>query len=148
MIRQLYDVKNLEIRVMMDYIQTDDWGRQSLASTIRNSWRPDSFKIPHLDKLCQVLWLNTHTCSTWMGKYSYWRKKLLLTVLPKKSAIVDLVCMRTKLLKWSAFRPHFTQKVSLSHFERKVVVKLWKRKREVSIRLRTRVRDWGHASPG
>ena len=30
----------------------------------------------------------------------------------------------TKLLKWSAFRPHFTQKVSLSHFERKVVVKL------------------------
>ena len=25
--------------------------------------------------------------------------------------------MRTKLLKWSAFRPHFTQKVSFSHFE-------------------------------
>ena len=26
--------------------------------------------------------------------------------------------MRTKLMKWSAFRPHFTQKVSFSHFER------------------------------
>ena len=32
----------------------------------------------------------------------------------KKTSIEDLVLMRTKLLKWSSFGPHFTQKSSLS----------------------------------
>ena len=42
--------------------------------------------------------------------------------------------MQTKLLKWSAFRPHFPQN------GRKVPMKLWKREKKVSMRLRTRVR--------
>ena len=35
-----------------------------------------------------------------------------LAVDATRSAIADLVCMRTKLLRWSVFRPHFTSKVS------------------------------------
>ena len=46
------------------------------------------------------------------------------TVLATRSTIADLVCMRTKLLKWSALRPHFTFKVSFSPNKRKVAVKL------------------------
>ena len=35
-------------------------------------------------------------------------------VRAKRSSIEDLVLMRTKLLKWSSFSPHFTQKASFS----------------------------------
>ena len=35
-----------------------------------------------------------------------------LAVDATRSAIADLVCMRTKLLRWSVFRPHFSSKVS------------------------------------
>ena len=35
-------------------------------------------------------------------------------MLSKKVAIADLVSMRTKLMKWSALRQHYTQKVSFS----------------------------------
>ena len=42
------------------------------------------------------------------------RFKWALPVRSKKSSIVDLVLMRTKLLKWSSFSPHFTQKASFS----------------------------------
>ena len=38
----------------------------------------------------------------------------IFAVLATRSAIADLVRMRAKLLKWSAFRPHFTFKVSFS----------------------------------
>ena len=41
---------------------------------------------------------------------------LLFTVGPKKAAIADLVRMRPKLLKWSAIRPHFTQKILLRKY--------------------------------
>ena len=46
------------------------------------------------------------------------------TVLATRSTIADLVRMRTKLLKWSALRLHFTFKVSFSPNKRKVAVKL------------------------
>ena len=48
--------------------------------------------------------------------------------------------MRTKLLKWSSFSPHSHKRSNFLNYERKVAVKLWKREREVSIRLRTGVR--------
>ena len=35
-------------------------------------------------------------------------------LLAKRSPIEDLVLMRTKLLKWTSFGPHFTQKASFS----------------------------------
>ena len=48
--------------------------------------------------------------------------------------------MRTKLLKWFSFSPHSHKRSNFLNYERKVAVKLWKREREVSIRLRTGVR--------
>ena len=38
------------------------------------------------------------------------RKIFIFTVFAKRCAIEDLVPVRTKLLKWSTFGPHFTQK--------------------------------------
>jgi len=35
-------------------------------------------------------------------------------VRAERSSIEDLVLMRTKLLNWSSFSPHFTQKFSFS----------------------------------
>ena len=37
-------------------------------------------------------------------------------VRAERSSIEDLVLMRTKLLNWSSFSPHLTQKVSFSLF--------------------------------
>ena len=38
------------------------------------------------------------------------------SVRAERSSIEDLVLMRTKLLNWSSFSPHLTQKVSFSLF--------------------------------
>ena len=71
--------------------------------------------------------------------------RVSLTVLATRCAIADLVCMRTKLLKWSAFRPHFTQKVSFSQSWKKSCSEAVKRERKCQSDWE---QGWGHASLG
>ena len=52
----------------------------------------------------------------WAAKENTWTAppgmQPLISVVAKRSSIEDLVLLRTKLLKWPSFGPHFTQKAS------------------------------------
>ena len=70
----------------------------------------------------------------------------IFAVLATRSAIADLVRMRAKLLKWSAFRPHFTFKVSFSPLWEKSCSEAVKKRREKC--QSDWERGWGAASLG
>ena len=69
------------------------------------------WSVSHLLWAEGILFSTPRSWVIWQMEMKCWDK---FSVPAKRSSIEDLVLMRTMLLKWSSFSPHFTQKASFS----------------------------------